>query len=108
MFDPAATRAQQLALVAELYAAEDCCLDSWTAHIRGLNPSAMEFMEPENLRMVKEIMDCMPTTNIRSEQRFAAAHTRMRTASGHVGVPATLAADHILAESHAVLNAGLV
>eukprot|EP00959_Pyramimonas_sp_CCMP1952_P399722 8375487-Pyramimonas_sp.AAC.1 len=54
--------------------------------------------------MVQDLFDNMPVTNIRSEVHFASARMRSMSSHGNAPQPATLASDHVIAESRLVLD----
>ena len=53
---------------------------------------------------LRDVFDMTPLTNIGSESRFASAQTRWSSSHGHVGLPSTMASDHVLAETKLVLD----
>ena len=95
------------ALAEEVFATNNCCVDAFTASIKATVQSPDQLLSAEKLRMLNDIFRNIPVTNIGSEHRFASAHVRMQRASGNVGAPASLAADHVLGEAKMVLDSGL-
>ena len=54
--------------------------------------------------IVQDLFENMPVTNIRSEVHFASARMRSMSSHGMAPNPASLASDHVIAESRLILD----
>jgi hypothetical protein len=76
-----------------------CCLDNFTIFIKAKAPTAVRLMTVEFRLYLRDVFDSVPLTNVNSESRFAAVHTRSLSNHGHPVDGVTLASDHVLMES---------
>ena len=88
-----------------IYDANDCCLSRFCKHLRGLFPDAAGMRSPKGRQFMKAVWEAVPSANVQSENRFSRQAHNESTNSGNASDPATVASNHLLGESKAILNA---
>ena len=88
-------------------AGRPCCVDEVSLKVKEIVGSAEELTSPWGIKLIEDLFDNTPLTNIGSEQEFAGAHARHQANHGNCDDPTTFAADHVLAEAKIILDGRL-
>jgi hypothetical protein len=89
----------------EFFTNEACCLEPFSAWLRGQVASTAEVLADGFKNFLRGIFASAPASNVRSENRFARQARHNSNSQGNAADLPTLAANHVLAECKTNLDA---
>lgn len=104
-----ATEASKIEAIEGLFSLNDCCADEYTLHIKrwavglcgdqpNLDTFANVLRSEQCLRKLHDDFSMCPSSNVKTEYRFARCNRHNASAAGHHPCASTLASDHVLSE----------
>ena len=99
--------AEKQELASEFFRCRPCCLDSFSAKLRGHFASSADLLSegPDGgVQFLRDLFEHTLSSNIHSENRFSRCSRHQHSSHGNPAKPSTLASNHVLAEPKTVLD----
>ena len=99
--------AEKQEVAGEFFRCRPCCLDAFSAKLRGHFTSSADLLSegPDGgVQFLRDLFEHTPSSNINSENRFSRCSRHQHSSHGNPAKPSTLASNHVLAESKTILD----